>query len=98
MKVKYKVKVGTLGFEDGIFQRGDIIEVTVERAALFDKLDIEPVKELDAAKPVEPVKPDVAAVEPVKEVPKPVESTAQAKPAADWGTSKTAVKKTVKPA
>lgn len=94
--MKYKVKVGTLGFEDGIFQRGDLIEVTVERAALFDKLDIEPVA--DAAKPVEPVKPDVAAVEPVKEEPKPVESTAQAKPAADWGTSKTAVKKTVKPA
>lgn len=39
--VKYKVKVGTLKFEQGTFQAGDIIDVTDERAKLFDVSDIE---------------------------------------------------------
>jgi hypothetical protein len=44
--MKLKVLVGSLKFEDGTFQKGDIIEVTSERAALFDKHDIEIISEV----------------------------------------------------
>ena len=82
--MKYKVKVGTLGFEQGIFSKGDIIEVTAERAALFDKLDVEVVPEtapviVEAPAPLEPVV--TATVEPT---PAPV-------------VKKTVTKKTVEP-
>lgn len=39
--MKYKVKVGSLNFEQGTFQAGDVIDVSEERAKQFDQLDIE---------------------------------------------------------
>ena len=42
--VKVKVKVGTLGFEDGTFQKGDEFKVSRERAKLFDPKDIQIVE------------------------------------------------------
>lgn len=82
--MKYKVKVGTLGFEQGIFQKGDIIEVTEERAALFDKLDVEAVPEpIKTPEPIVAVKPvtkkktvtavPVVEAEPTKEEPPVIE-------------------------
>jgi len=41
--VKLKVKVGTLGFEGGVFQRGEVFTVTRARAKLFDPKDVTPV-------------------------------------------------------
>ena len=83
--MKYKVKVGTLGFEQGIFSKGDIIEVTAERAALFDKLDVEVVPEtapviIEAPAPI--IEPVVTAT--VEPTPTPV-------------VKKTVTKKTVEP-
>jgi hypothetical protein len=40
--VKLKVTVGTLGFEGGIFQRGETFTVTRARAKLFDPRDVTP--------------------------------------------------------
>jgi hypothetical protein len=39
--MKYKVKVGSLNFEQGTFQAGDVIDVSEDRAKQFDQLDIE---------------------------------------------------------
>jgi hypothetical protein len=43
--MKYLVKVGSLKFEDGDFSKGDTIDVSAERAALFDQNDIEAINE-----------------------------------------------------
>mgnify|MGYP001331172395 CR=1 FL=1 len=47
--MKYLVKIGSLRFEQGTFSRGDVIEVSVERAALFDQNDIQLIPEEIAA-------------------------------------------------
>jgi hypothetical protein len=47
--VKYLVKTGSLHFEQGTFSRGDVIDVTVERAALLDQNDIQLIPEALAA-------------------------------------------------
>lgn len=39
--MKIKVKVGSLNFEQGTFQAGNVIEVDEERAKLFDPSDVE---------------------------------------------------------
>ena len=39
--VKVKVKIGTLGFEQGIFEKGEVFEVSAERAKQMDPNDIE---------------------------------------------------------
>ena len=41
--MKFIVKVGSLGFEQGIFKLGDVIDVTPERAAQMDPNDIEAI-------------------------------------------------------
>jgi hypothetical protein len=38
--MKYAVKVGTLSFEQGTFQKGDIIELTLEEVAKIPISDI----------------------------------------------------------
>jgi len=43
-KVKVKVLVGTLSWEDGKFEKGETFETTRERAKLFDQKDIKIVK------------------------------------------------------
>jgi hypothetical protein len=43
--MKYLVKIGKLGFEQGIFKRGDVVELTVERAAQMDPNDIQLIPE-----------------------------------------------------
>lgn len=42
--VKVKVLVGTLQFEGGSYEKGDVFEVSKNRAALFDPKDIEILK------------------------------------------------------
>lgn len=49
--MKYKVKVGSLNFEQGTFQAGDVIDVSEERAKLFDQLDIELIGKSDVVTP-----------------------------------------------
>ena len=39
--VKVRVKVGTLSFEQGTFQKDNIITITKERLAQFDPHDVE---------------------------------------------------------
>lgn len=77
--MKYKILVGSLSFEQGTFQKGDIIEVSEERAKLFDKHDIETAETaaLAVSKPAEEVKP-VAVEPPVVQEAAPV----------SWGASK----------
>ena len=43
--MKYLVKVNSLKFEDGTFSRGDVIEVSEERASHFDINDIQLIPE-----------------------------------------------------
>lgn len=50
--MKYLVKVGSLSFEQGSFSRGDVIELTVERAAKLDPNDIQLIPEDIEAKTV----------------------------------------------
>lgn len=74
--MQFKVKIGTLMFEQGVFSKGDIIEVTQERAKLFDPRDIEPVQtQLKAAVMPAPVEPVKIALEP-----KPTSTTKKATP------------------
>jgi len=39
--IKVKVKTGTLAYEEGTFQKGDVFYVSKKRAALFDPNDIQ---------------------------------------------------------
>jgi hypothetical protein len=69
-KVLLKVKTGTIGFEDGTFQRGETFAVSESRAALFDQADIEYIAQPEPTitATVEPT-PTVAEVE-AKPLPK----------------------------
>jgi hypothetical protein len=40
--IKLKVTVGSLSFEDGVFQKGETFTVTRARARLFDPHDVTP--------------------------------------------------------
>jgi hypothetical protein len=40
--IKLKVTVGTLSFEDGVYQKGETFTVTRARARLFDPRDVTP--------------------------------------------------------
>lgn len=97
--MKYKVLVGTLHYEAGTFSRGDIIDVPLERAALFDKLDIQALNskptsaavEAKTETPIVPPTPSTHISEPAP-VPQPV-ATAPAATAVSWGASKTKTSK-----
>lgn len=95
--MKYKVLVGTLHYEAGTFSRGDIIDVPAERAALFDKLDVQPLNTKPVTAPTTEAKTETPTVAPtiskLEPAPQPA-STAPAAPVASWGASKT---KTAKP-
>jgi hypothetical protein len=62
--VKCIVKVGTLQFEDGIFQQFDEFTVSAERAALFDPHDVKVIPDdiATVSVPVEP-KTEVTTLE-----------------------------------
>jgi hypothetical protein len=49
--MKYKVKVGSLNFEQGTFQAGDVIDVPDERAKLFCPSDVELIGKSDVVTP-----------------------------------------------
>ena len=76
--VKVTVKVGTLLFEDGSFEKGESFIVSKERAALFDPRDVT-IERIPKPKVVLPQVEDVETKEeaPVEE---PVESAPLSEP------------------
>jgi hypothetical protein len=48
--LKFKVKVGSLRFEQGTFERGDVFDVLEDRAAMFDPNDIAPFLDVEDGK------------------------------------------------
>ena len=86
---KFEVIVNSLKFEAGDFKKGDVIDVSDARAALFDPKDI---KALTVEAPVIVEAPKVEA-KPLPKTTKKVEEpkpVAEVKPAASsaWSTSK----------
>ena len=72
--VKLKVKVGTLAFEQGKFSAGDYIEVTEDRAKLFDINDVEVIPEpapslAASSKPASPVFIETVEAKPIVAAP-----------------------------
>ena len=67
--VKYIVKIGSMHFEAGTFKAGDVIDVSEERAKLFDQLDIRRVEQINTDTPtlnVEKTSPVNIAITEVK--------------------------------
>jgi hypothetical protein len=85
--MKMLVKVLTLRFEQGDFSRGDIVEVSPERFALFDQKDVQEIPE----DKVEEVKEAVAVAKKKKsKVEPPPEEITTFEDAANEDTSSTA--------
>ncbi len=53
--MKMIIRVGTLRFEDGTFQKDDIVEVTPERFAMFEPNDVQAIPEEAVERVIEAV-------------------------------------------
>jgi hypothetical protein len=74
--MKYLVKVNSLSCDEGAFSRGDVIDLTVERAGHFDPNDIQLIPEaiavlVEAPITEEPIKIDVDNTKRVRKTVKP---------------------------